>query len=1702
MKKYIFIFLLLNVTIHAISQVTNLGPPIGWNGKLAHKNIPIETMIGFDQSIVDKEDQINEKTKENPWRFGYKYEVNYSAKNSGLETFLPNGDKLWQLVIECKGALTINLLFENFKLPKGAYLYLYDFNHTNKVGAYTFKNNRPDGELGTELVHGDKIIVEYFEPSNVIGQGSFNISSVIHGYRNIGSMQSKLTRALNSSGDCNIDVNCPLGNGWENEIRSVAMIVVGGNGICSGALINNTCNDGSPYFLTADHCLGGSTGSWAFRFNWESPEGTESCATTTGSVDPGPPYDQTANGATVLVNGGAADFALLELDNMTLSDAQNWNCYYAGWDATDATTITQATGIHHPSGDLKKICREEDSPYYSNIGGAAVWYIDEWEEGVTEPGSSGSPLFDQNHRIVGQLYGGLAACSGTVNNNEYDYYGRFGVSWNNGVSNYLASVNCGSATTNDGWDPNTPNLSDDAGISGILSPISSYCVDNFDPEITLRNYGSNNLTSVTIIYDIDGVNPNYFNWVGNLASGESENIFLPNITTNSGSHIFNVYTSLPNGNSDSNNNNDALSTNYTATVGGEDVLLELNLDCWGSEITWLIEDNNSNIIYSGGPYTDVDGGEYISTNLCLEKKCYNFIISDTYGDGMYGSQWGSCDIDGSYSLTEISSNEILAETMAENADFGNEEVNDFCIEDDEVCELNFSTNINNPLCLGIDNGSILVSIEGGNQSYNLQWNNGLGNSSELYNLSPGDYLLNISNSTFCDTNVSFNLTYSTALDLSLIANNTQCYNSSTGSIFSEITGGSGIYNYLWNNGETTSQISNLNTGTYSLTVTDENNCVIEQQVSVNSPDALVLDYVVNDAFCSNENNGSIVGVISGGIQPYVFQWSNGSNSQNIFNLTTDNYSLNVTDANGCVVDSVFNVQSEASPQTSDIVGPDQVLLFSENQYSVDESLGSYYNWFVFNGEIISNQGLESITVNWEIEGDGIVNVIETDINGCVGDTISLIVSVLDPCAVNPMQISFDNQDASCGVSNGSIFANVSGGNGDYSYQWNNGDTTSEIDDLPVGIYSLIVSDASGCNVSNFTNINSFGAPEINVNYQDLSCYESNDGLATVSVLAGSSPYYYSWSNGSNSPEINNLQAGSYVIAVTDSNNCSVTELVSISSPDQILLDFNISNVVCPEQDNGYIEGSVSGGVSPYLIEWSNGENSNDIYNLVAGNYFLTVTDQNGCLVDSTFIVETGQSPQTSEIIGSNQIFLNEIAQYYVSEDSSSYYTWQLSNGVILSGQGTNLITIQWNNIGSGYLNVIETSSQGCVGDTMSISVLVLDPCTVNPLDISSSSVNAICGVHNGSANVSVSGGNGTYIYQWSNGATSSEINNLSSGNYNILVTDTAGCTAVDTINIIAYDSPVLSTYIQNISCFGLSDGTINVTVSGGLAPYSYIWSNGNVGSQIDSLSEGSYNVTVTDNNGCSASENINISSAEEIIISYNVTNVDCPGQNSGSIQVEVSGGTYPYSYDWSNGEITSFINNLFIGDYSLIVTDANGCLLNSDFTLTSGEAPEDIEIFGPTSVVEYSSQQYIVSQVLGSTYNWFVENGAVLSGQGSNVVSVQWGNSGVGQLSVLETNENGCLGDTSNIFISIGVNGIKNNDNQIVKVYPNPTSRIVNVEVENYSGTVFTKVYDLIGNLIISNDTKIIDTQYFSRGVYLLEISFGNTVREMKLIRN
>ena len=409
-------------------------------GEPIQETVVWETFGALNISQLAEEDRVTATMKDAPWRFGIEHEVDFNLTNAGSWSE-EDGLRVWRLGVKAEGATSLSFYLEEFQVPKGGELFMYNADRTEFKGAFNHLNVKEWGGLALSLMEGDEVILEYREPVGLNNPGQIVISQVVQGYRSLLQREAELDAAksaagpFGNSGACNINVNCPEGADWQVEKKAVALIVNGGFAACTGSLVNNTANDGTPYFLTANHCLG-NPNTWAYYFNHES----STCSGSTG------PTNNSISGGTLLVANGGADVALIELSSTPPS---SWGVEYAGWDASGASP-DNATGIHHPSGDVKKICFEEDSPYTSTAGGAAVWWIGAWELGVTEPGSSGSPLFDQNHRIIGQLYGGAAACFGSVNNGQYDFYGRFDVSWGLGVSQYLDPTNSG-ATVLDGY---------------------------------------------------------------------------------------------------------------------------------------------------------------------------------------------------------------------------------------------------------------------------------------------------------------------------------------------------------------------------------------------------------------------------------------------------------------------------------------------------------------------------------------------------------------------------------------------------------------------------------------------------------------------------------------------------------------------------------------------------------------------------------------------------------------------------------------------------------------------------------------------------------------------------------------------------------------------------------------------------------------------------------------------------------------------------------------------------------------------------------------------------------------------------------------------------------------------------------------------------------------------------------------------------
>jgi hypothetical protein len=447
MKK-LLLLLVLSFTLSIFSQVTNEGTPASWN--LTQKaGLNAIALPGIDIKKIKAEDDINDKLEAKPYRVGVLQKVNYGLDNAGAWTQLPNGDRIWRVLFSSKDAIHLSVNFDKFLLPKGAHIYLYNDEKSDLLGAYKDNSNNEKQMLGTWFVKGEKLWIEYYEPKDVQGQGILNISSVIHGYRMAHTFQKGYNslEKINESGDCNHDVDCPIGADFEAERdilkKSVALLSLNNGYICSGALVNNTSQDKTPYFLTANHCytdpndIDSNPALYSMRFNWISPNPV--CAATTNSTTSS--SNITSGGSTLIAKNPDSDFMLVKLNNAIPT---GWDVTYAGWDRTDIEP-TFEVGIHHPSGDIMKICRDDTGAIKATTGSEDVWLIggtgagvgEGWELGVTEGGSSGSPLFDQNGRIIGQLFGGTAACIGTNDNDAYDLYGRFATSWDSGVISSL-----------------------------------------------------------------------------------------------------------------------------------------------------------------------------------------------------------------------------------------------------------------------------------------------------------------------------------------------------------------------------------------------------------------------------------------------------------------------------------------------------------------------------------------------------------------------------------------------------------------------------------------------------------------------------------------------------------------------------------------------------------------------------------------------------------------------------------------------------------------------------------------------------------------------------------------------------------------------------------------------------------------------------------------------------------------------------------------------------------------------------------------------------------------------------------------------------------------------------------------------------------------------------------------------------------------
>ncbi len=363
----------------------------------------------------------------------------------------------------------------------------------------------------------------------------------------------------------------------------------------------------------------------------------------------------------------------------------------------------------------------------------------------------------------------------------------------------------------------------------------------------------------------------------------------------------------------------------------------------------------------------------------------------------------------------------------------------------------------------------------------------------------------------------------------------------------------------------------------------------------------------------------------------------------------------------------------------------------------------------------------------------------------------------------------------------------------------------------------------------------------------VACAGQSSGIIDITVSTGTAPFNYIWSNGRSTQDINMLTSGSYLVTVTDKNNCRTVGGYVVSQPVALSVSIAVTSVSCRSLTDGNAAAIVYGGTSPYSYQWSTGVNLQNLSNTATGTYFLSVTDGKNCFSGASVMI-------TEPVALSVLSFVTHVSVFAGSD---------------------------------------------------------------------------------GIAAVSATGGTAPYLYSWSNGASSQSISNMPSGVYTVTVTDGRGCSAVSTVSIIEPGVINITSDVSHVSCYGNTDGAIYLTVSGGVTPYLFEWSNGVIGKDITTLTQGTYTITVTDNNSAVLISSFVVSEPALLTVqSASITHCTCNGYSNAAIDITISGGKTPYAFIWNNGRVTGDIVALTTGAYKLTITDASGCISGFSATVT------------------------------------------------------------------------------------------------------------------------------------------------------------------------
>ena len=911
--------------------------------------------------------------------------------------------------------------------------------------------------------------------------------------------------------------------------------------------------------------------------------------------------------------------------------------------------------------------------------------------------------------------------------------------------------------------------------------------------------------------------------------------------------------------------------------------------------------------------------------------------------------------------------------------------------------VNATTNVS---CHGGSDGSIGIDVSGGTPPYRYYWANDSRqnfNTEDIEGVPAGRYRLLVTDANGCRGETALILTQPAPLRAQVFTQpDDDCANTAR----AEASGGVPPYTYLWTNGATTQEVSGLGEGAHTVSIRDANDCLINETVVIPPKPFDVVVNTLQHVSCRGGADGALGVTVVGGNEYYTYRWTGPggavvSESQDIANLEAGHYQFEITDRNNCAHTETYEITEPSAPLTAQVVAAEPVSCpgAADGRVALQIAGGTppyAVNWEgVFLGRtledlpagtytadvrdangclatvsaeveapapiVFESTNIQSASCAGAADGAAAVDVVggtppfsyrwssgaetenlsgvpagtygltATDANGCEAETL------IEIGAPSALEIELAGlTPVSC--EDGAAQVSVSGGTAPYAYQWSDGSRNARMATTGAGEYGVTATDANGCEAALTVEIPVAAALRAEVLLERApTCAGYENGYLFVQGTGGVLPYKYEVYRDNEyigaSPAQFNIEAGVYRFEITDASGCRAVYETELTAPAPLEIALETRAPTCGDAADGEITATVTGGAPPYRYAWTNGHNQPALRGLRRGVYALTVRDANNCSATASTPL-LGEAPprlsleeQRNPVCGAENAGLLRVA----ASGGKQPYTYQWSDGADGAENA---------NLAPGVYSVTATDANGCAAE---LGGLRIEGGDLPELTVSYQTAEVCAGSSGGTLGLDVSGGAEPYTYQWAHGATTEDLSGLSAGTYHLTLTDAKGCRVVRSFEIDGPSAPLeLNPLVVDVSCADARDGMVNLEPSGGRQPYTFFWTNGARTSAIGNLRPGNYSVIVIDALGCVKQQSFRVGAPAPLrLTATDITAASC-GANGGAT-VSASGGVPPYAINWGGGVAGAQASELAAGVYTVVATDANGCLAVLRVTIPQGE---------------------------------------------------------------------------------------------------------------------------------------------------------------------